>query len=104
MKAIETNIHRHENGTLYFVARRHGKLHVQSLRTQDLEEARRILREKGTEFFFSSPSPKRSDNRGQKEKLTSRRATQPIETPPTEIYKSPEVNKPSPAIVVHTER
>ena len=42
MKTIpnEQNISRHENGNLYFVARRHGKLTVKSLKTKDLTEAR----------------------------------------------------------------
>ena len=50
MKTIENepNISRHENGNLYFVARKGGKLAVKSLRTADLAEARRKIREMGT--------------------------------------------------------
>jgi len=44
----EPNISRHENGNLYFVARRNGKLAVKSLKTADLAEARRKIREMGT--------------------------------------------------------
>jgi len=47
VKTIETNISRHENGYLYFVARRKGKLTVKSLKTTDLAEARRKIREMG---------------------------------------------------------
>lgn len=46
MKAVEKNISRHENGTLYFVARRGGKLTWRSLRTKNLEQARRLVRER----------------------------------------------------------
>lgn len=43
MKAIERNISMHGNGTLYFVARRGGKLTRQSFHTKLLSEARRQL-------------------------------------------------------------
>lgn len=48
MKIIEKHIGRHENGKLYFVARRNGKLTVKSLHTSDLAEARRKISEMGT--------------------------------------------------------
>lgn len=48
MKIIEKHIGRHENGKLYFVARRNGKLTVKSLHTLDLAEARRKISEMGT--------------------------------------------------------
>lgn len=54
MKAIERNISRHENGTLYFVARRAGKLVVFSLKTKSLEEARRKIREQGVQGLVSA--------------------------------------------------
>lgn len=57
MKAIATNIHLHENGTLYFVARKSGRLFVRSLKTKDLDEARRFLRERGTASFFGKKGP-----------------------------------------------
>ena len=43
MKTIENepNISRHENGNLYYVARKGGKLTVKSLKTTNLAEARR---------------------------------------------------------------
>jgi len=47
MKAVEKNIHRHENGVLYLVVRREGKLIWRSLRTKNLEQARRLVREEG---------------------------------------------------------
>ena len=47
MKKLEKNICRHENGILYFVARRSGKLSVRSLRTDNLEKARKIILENG---------------------------------------------------------
>lgn len=43
MKAIEKNISRHQNGTLYFVTRRNGQLVRHSLRTKSLEEAKRKI-------------------------------------------------------------
>lgn len=47
MKALERNISRHSNGTLYFVARRGGKLKLRSLRTKNLAVARRRLLQLG---------------------------------------------------------
>ena len=47
MKSIDTNISKHKNGMLYFVARRNRKLHVISLKTMDLEEARQKIRKIG---------------------------------------------------------
>lgn len=102
MKAIETNIHRHENGTFYFVARRKGKLRVRTFGTSDLEEARRILREKGTEYFFSNPVEKRSDawnGSDQQEKKRKARAAEPSHVDPGV---SSEERKPLPAVVVQT--
>ena len=43
MKAVEKNISRHANGTLYFVSRRNGHLIRTSLGTKKLEEARRAI-------------------------------------------------------------
>lgn len=57
MKIIEKNIGRHENGNLYFVSRRKGKLHRQSLGTKDLNEAKRKIRELGTLALSSSGDP-----------------------------------------------
>jgi len=54
VKKIEKNISRHSNGTLYFVARRLGKLHVRSLHTDDLGKARKIVRENGIKGLTSS--------------------------------------------------
>lgn len=56
VKIIEKNIGRHENGNLYFVSRRKGKLNRQSLGTKDLKEARRKIRELGTLSLTSSPA------------------------------------------------
>ena len=44
----EPNISRHKNGNLYYVARKKGKLIVKSLKTADLAEAKRKIRETGT--------------------------------------------------------
>lgn len=59
MKTIENepNISRHENGNLYFVARRNGKLTVKSLKTADLAEARRKIREMGTLALTAKREP-----------------------------------------------
>ena len=57
MKIIEKNIGRHENGNLYFVSRRKGKLTRQSLGTKDLKEARRKIRELGTLVLTSAREP-----------------------------------------------
>lgn len=57
MKAVEKNISRHENGVLYFVARRGGRLTWRSLRTKNLEEARRIVREQGVQGLISAREP-----------------------------------------------
>jgi len=48
MKAIERNISMHENGFLYFVARRGKELIVRSFGTKNLDDARRRLRREGT--------------------------------------------------------
>ncbi len=69
MKAIGENMSRHENGNLYLVIRRDGKLTVKSLRTTDLKEARRRLRDEGiislteprSEPEFSNPLSKALD-------------------------------------------
>lgn len=47
MKAVSKNISRHENGILYFRGRVAGKVETVSLGTKVLEEAKKILREKG---------------------------------------------------------
>ena len=47
MKSISPNISRHDNGTLYLVARRGGKLIVRSLRTTNLARAKRLVSELG---------------------------------------------------------
>jgi len=57
MKAIERNISRHENGTFYFVARRGGRLTVRSLKTDNLEEARRKIRELGINGLTAAREP-----------------------------------------------
>ena len=59
MKTIENepNISRHENGNLYFVARKGGKLIVKSLKTADLPEARRKIREMGTAALTARREP-----------------------------------------------
>jgi integrase len=58
MKAVERNISRHENGNLYFVARRRGRLFWRSLRTKDLAQARRMVREEGIKGLAESKAPK----------------------------------------------
>ena len=57
MKTIEKNISRHENGNLYFVTRKKGKLNRQSLGTKDLKEARRKIREIGTLRLTTAREP-----------------------------------------------
>jgi len=57
VKIIEKNIGRHENGNLYFVSRRKGKLHRQSLGTKDLKEAKRKIREIGTLGLIAAREP-----------------------------------------------
>lgn len=57
MKAIERNLSQHANGTFYVVARRNGKLEVKSLKTKDLREARRLLREFGVHGLLSTCEP-----------------------------------------------
>ena len=57
MKIIEKNIGRHENGTLYFIARKNGKLNRQSLNTKCLEEARKKIGEMGTLALTSAREP-----------------------------------------------
>ena len=57
VKIIEKNIGRHENGNLYFVSRRKGKLHRQSLGTKDLKEAKRKIREIGTLGLITAREP-----------------------------------------------
>ena len=56
-KIIKKNIGRHENGNLYFVSRRKGKLNRQSLGTKDLKEAKRKIRELGTITLTSPRDP-----------------------------------------------
>lgn len=57
VKAIERNLSQHANGTYYVVARRDGKLEVKSLKTKDLKEARRLLREYGVQGLLSPREP-----------------------------------------------
>lgn len=57
MKAVEKNISRHENGILYFVARRKRKLVVRSLGTKSLEEARSRIRELGIKGLMAAREP-----------------------------------------------
>jgi site-specific recombinase XerD len=57
VKTIEKNISRHENGYLYLVARRKGKLTVTSLKTKDLVEARRKIREMGIQALTTTAAP-----------------------------------------------
>ena len=57
MKIIEKNIGRHENGNLYFISRKKGKLNRQSLGTKDLKEAMRKIRELGTLALTSAREP-----------------------------------------------
>lgn len=62
MKAIGENMSRHENGNLYLVVRRGKKLKVKSLRTKDLKEARRKLRDEGIiSLTASKPEPEFAD-------------------------------------------
>lgn len=58
MKKVEKNISRHPNGTLYFVARRSGKLHVRSLRTDDMGKARKIILEDGIKSLTAAREPR----------------------------------------------
>ena len=58
VKKIEKNISRHSNGTLYFVARRLGKLHVRSLHTDDLGKARKIILENGIKGLTAAREPR----------------------------------------------
>jgi hypothetical protein len=53
----EPNISRHENGNLYYVARKGGKLTVKSLKTADLAEARRKIRDMGTLALTAKREP-----------------------------------------------
>lgn len=57
MKTIEKNIGRHENGYLYFISRKNGKLNRQSLGTKDLPEAKRKIRELGTLALTTAREP-----------------------------------------------
>ncbi len=57
MKSIENNIGRHENGNLYFISRKKGKLNRKSLGTKCLNEARRKVRELGTLALTSAREP-----------------------------------------------
>jgi len=57
VKIIEKHIGRHENGNLYFVARKNGKLTVKSLRTSNLTEARRKISEMGTLALTATREP-----------------------------------------------
>ena len=53
MKALEKNISRHENGTLYLRVRKNGKLFTKSLQTKDLKEARRKVEAEGLDSFMT---------------------------------------------------
>ncbi len=57
MKIIEKHIGKHENGNLYFIARKNGKLTVKSLHTSDLAEARRKISEVGTLALTTAREP-----------------------------------------------
>lgn len=57
MKQIERNLSRHANGMIYVIARRGGKLEVKSLKTKDLKEARRLLREFGVHGLLANSPP-----------------------------------------------
>ncbi len=52
VKAVEKNISRHENGTLYLRVRRNGQLVTKSLQTKDLKEARRKVEAEGLDSFM----------------------------------------------------
>jgi integrase len=52
VKALEKNISRHENGTLYLRVRKNGKLFTKSLQTKDLKEARRKVEAEGLDSFM----------------------------------------------------
>lgn len=54
MRVVERNISRHENGQLYFVARRQGKLVVRSLKTKKISEARSRILERGLSGLMGS--------------------------------------------------
>jgi len=58
VKTVEKNICRHTNGTLYFVARRSGKLHVRSLHTEDIHKARKIIHEDGIKGLTAAREPR----------------------------------------------
>jgi integrase len=53
VKAVEKNISRHENGTLYLRVRRNGQLFTKSLQTKDLKEARRKVEAEGLDSFMT---------------------------------------------------
>ena len=52
MKALEKNISRHKNGTLYLRVRKNGKLFTKSLQTKDLKVARRKVEAEGLDSFM----------------------------------------------------
>ena len=52
VKALEKNISRHKNGTLYLRVRKNGKLFTKSLQTKDLKEARRKVEAEGLDSFM----------------------------------------------------
>ena len=56
MQAIERNLARHGNGTIYLIVRRNGRLHRLSLKTKDLNFARQLLREVGIERLLERTS------------------------------------------------
>jgi len=56
MKAVDKNISRHENGTLYYVARVKGRLVVKSLKTREIKQARARLGQIVAEAFESLKS------------------------------------------------
>lgn len=79
MKKVEKNISRHPNGTLYFVARRSGKLHVRSLHTDDIRTARKIIIEDGIKSLTAAREPRERIKPSRRD-LTARRPA-PIEVP-----------------------
>jgi len=64
MRAVERNISRHGNGTLYFVVRRQGQLVRRSLGTKDLSQARKRIREDGIKSLLGGCEPVAPTQRG----------------------------------------
>jgi hypothetical protein len=52
VEALEKNISRHKNGTLYLRVRKNGKLFTKSLQTKDLKVARRKVEAEGLDSFM----------------------------------------------------